>query len=60
MGRIVVSMYLQAEWKILWILIRWLCEKPADLVLQSFQKKDKSGFSRTRVKNQPPHTCVVD
>ena len=27
---LVVSMYFQSEWKKLWILIRWLCQKPAD------------------------------
>ena len=30
------------------ILIRWLRQKPADLDLQSFQKKDQTGFSRTK------------
>ena len=33
---------LQAEWKTVWILIRWLHQKPADLDLNCFQKKDKS------------------
>ena len=47
-----ISLYLQAEWKTMWILIRWLRQKPADLDLQCFEKKkkdDKSGFSRSSV-----------
>ena len=35
-----------------WILIRWLFQKPADLDQEVFSKKDKSGFSRTRVKTR--------
>ena len=34
-----ISLYLQAEWKTVWILIRWLRQKPADLDLQCFEKK---------------------
>ena len=30
-------------------LIRWPHQKPADLDLQCFLKKDKAGFSRTRL-----------
>ena len=33
----VVSMF-QSDWKTVWILIRWLCPKPADLDLHRFQK----------------------
>ena len=33
-----ISMYLQAEWKTVWILIRWLCQKPAELDLQCLYK----------------------
>ena len=51
------SVYLQhsscfrSEWETVWILIRWLCEKPADLDLQCFQNKERINlFSRTRVK----------
>ena len=32
-------MYCQSEWKTLWILIRWLREKPPDQDLQCFQKR---------------------
>ena len=35
----VVIMYFQSGWKTVWILIRWLLQKPADLDLQCFQKK---------------------
>ena len=34
-----VSMYFQLEWKTVWILIRWLHQKPADLNGQCFQKR---------------------
>ena len=33
---LVVSKYYQSEWKIVWILNRWLHQKPADLDLQCF------------------------
>ena len=42
-------MYFQSEWKAVWILIRWLHQKPADLDLQYLKEKEKSGFIRTRV-----------
>ena len=32
-------MFFQSEWKTVWILIRWLRQKPADLDLQCFQKR---------------------
>ena len=35
----------------MWILIKWLHQKPADLDLV-FSKKDKFGFSRTRAKKR--------
>ena len=41
----VINMSLQAEWKTVWILIRWLHEKPADLNLQCFQKRINPGTS---------------
>ena len=34
----VVSMYFQPEWRALFVLIRWLCQKSADLDLHCFQK----------------------
>ena len=46
----VVGVYLLAEWKTLWILIRWLRQKPSDLDLQRFFFSNKSGFSMTMVK----------
>ena len=36
-------MYFQSEWKTVWILIRWLHEKPADLDLQYFQNRINLG-----------------
>ena len=39
----VVSMHSQSEWKTVWILIRWLHQKPADLDLQCFQKRINPG-----------------
>ena len=45
----IVSICFQSLLKRLWILIRWLREKPSDQDLQSFQIKDKSKFSKTRV-----------
>ena len=42
----------------MWILIRWLRQKPADLDLeQLFKKEDKSKFSRTRV-NKTVYTIL--
>ena len=35
----VLSMYFHADWKTLWILIRWLHQKPADLDQKCFKKK---------------------
>ena len=35
----VVSMYFQSEWKTVWILVRWLPQKPAYLDLQCFLKR---------------------
>ena len=32
------------------------CQKPADLDLQCFSKKDKRRFSRTRVNSYPKHS----
>ena len=54
----VVSMYFQSVLKTVRVLIRWLHEKPADLDLHCFQINDKSGFSRTRVKNENSLTSV--
>ena len=34
-----VSMYFHSEWKTVWILIRWLHQKPSDQNLQCFQKR---------------------
>ena len=34
----VVSMYFQSKWGTVWILIRWLCQKSADVDLHCFQK----------------------
>ena len=42
-SRPVLSMYFQSEWKTLWILIRWFCQKLADLDLQCFQKSKNLG-----------------
>ena len=36
---LIVSMFFQSEWKTVWILIRGLPQKPADLDLQCFQKR---------------------
>ena len=33
-----VSMYFQSMWKTVWILIRWLHQKPSDLYLQCLQE----------------------
>ena len=33
----------------MWILIRWLRQKPADLDLLCFSNKDKSEFSMTSI-----------
>ena len=46
----VVSTYFQSECKQC-RLMKWLHQKPADLDLQCFQKRKKSGFSRTRAMN---------
>ena len=35
----IISMYLQAEWKTMYILIRWLHKKPADQDLHCFLKR---------------------
>ena len=35
----VISIYLQAVWKTVWFLIRWLHQKPADLDLHCFLKR---------------------
>ena len=43
-----VSMHFQSEGKTVWILIRWLRQKSADLDLQCFHKK-KSWLSKTQV-----------
>ena len=48
----VVSMYFQSESKTVWVLIRWLHEKPADLDLHCFQIKYKSGSSKIRYDNK--------
>ena len=40
---IVVSIFLQSEWKPVWIKIRWLGEKQDDLDLQHFHKKLNPG-----------------
>ena len=42
----VISLYFRAEWKTVWILIRWLHQRPADLDLHCFLKFI-SMFSRT-------------
>ena len=34
-----VNTYFQSEWKTVWILIRWLLQKPSDLDLQCSQKR---------------------
>ena len=34
-----ISLYLQSEWKTLWILIRWLSQKLADVDPQCFQNR---------------------
>ena len=39
-----VSMYFQLEWKTVWILIRWLHQKPADPDLHHFQKRIIAGL----------------
>ena len=44
--------YTLTEHKIVWILIRWLNQKSADLDVQCFQETEKFGFSRTRVKKE--------
>ena len=31
-------MYFQSEWKTVWVLTRWFCQKPADLELQCFHR----------------------
>ena len=33
----------------MWILIRWLHQKPADLDLMCFHKMDKSGLGKTKL-----------
>ena len=38
-----VCMYFQSQWKTVWILIRWLLQKPSDLDLQCFQKRINLG-----------------
>ena len=35
----ILSLYLQEEWKTVWILIRWLRQKQAGMDLQCFQKR---------------------
>ena len=42
----------------MWILIRWLWQKPADLDLKVFSKKDNSRYMRTRV--NVPSFCLLD
>ena len=42
--------YTLTEHKTVWILIRWLNQKSADLDVQCFQETEKFGLSRTRVK----------
>ena len=39
-----ISMYFQAEWKVVWILIRWFPQKAADQGLQFFRKGIKQGL----------------
>ena len=41
----------------MWILIRWLYQKPADPDLHCFKKKDKSMFSRITVYYSGKLTC---
>ena len=47
-----VRMYFisDSEWKTVWILIRWLHQKPADLDLQCFQKRINHGSAGQSVK----------
>ena len=40
-----VLLYIQSEWKTIWLLIRWLHQKPADLDLECFKKKRIKGGS---------------
>ena len=42
---VVVSLYLQKQWKTMWVLIRWLLIKPPDLDLQCIQEKIISGLA---------------
>ena len=42
--------YTLTEHKTVWILIRWLDQKSADLDAQCFLETEKCGFSKTRVK----------
>ena len=42
----------------MWILIRWLRQKPADKDLQCFKKKNNSRYDRTRV--NAPSFCFLD
>ena len=55
----VVSMHFQSVWKTVRILIRLLHQKPADLDLQYFQKKDKSRLSRTNVKYTQGSSLII-
>ena len=42
----VVRLYFQSEWKIVWILIRWLHQNPADLDLECFQNRINWALTR--------------
>ena len=45
----VISKYFQEEWKTVWILIRWLPQKPSDLDLHCFQNKINPGTAGQRI-----------
>ena len=48
----VVDTNSNTEWQTVQIQISWLLQKPTDLDLHCLQRKDISGFSRTKVKSE--------
>ena len=55
----VISMHFKLKYKTVWILIRWLLQKPADLDLQCFQKRIDLVSARQGVKASPLEPMVT-